>query len=161
MAQDWARLAKAVRLRRTELHWSQDTVREAGGPSDVVLSRIERNEHDDAYPRADTIQKLDKGLLWQPGSAAAVLNGRDPVPLPLTTQQSNGVSDASTEDLLSELWRRIVPGSDSLAELALDEGEPGAGVSKFRGDLRRDVIRGHEASVLGREDDDQRGQGGL
>lgn len=77
--QDWEALAKAVRARRADLQLSQGAVTAAGGPSDLVISRIENNE--EPRPRLDTLRKLDRGLRWQPGTSEAHLAG-SPMPEP-------------------------------------------------------------------------------
>lgn len=76
---DWGALAKAVRGRRGELGLSQGAVAAAGGPSDLVISRIENNE--EPRPRLDTLTKLDRGLRWDSGTSEAVLGG-GPMPVP-------------------------------------------------------------------------------
>lgn len=114
VAEDWARLADAVAKRRAYLRLSQENIRDAGGPSDVVLSRLERNVG--AHPRPDTLHKLDGPLQWEPGSAAAVLNGGDPTPIQKVVSHSRerGFESVSTEALAeivtagaAELQRRI------------------------------------------------------
>ena len=76
---DWEALAKAVRTRRADLGLSQGGVAAAGGPSDVVISRIENNE--EPRPRLDSLRKLDRGLRWEPGTSEAFLAG-EPIPEP-------------------------------------------------------------------------------
>lgn len=71
MAENWANLARAVRARRAELGISQATVQERGGPSDIVIGRIENNEK--PRPRGDTLRKLDQGLGWEPGYSLSIL----------------------------------------------------------------------------------------
>ncbi|WP_025088820.1 helix-turn-helix domain-containing protein [Mycobacteroides abscessus] len=73
MAEDWAALARAVRTRRAELGLTQVAVGQAGGPSDIVVGRVENNE--EPRPRPDTLRKLDKGLGWEPGTSLAILAG--------------------------------------------------------------------------------------
>jgi len=76
---DWEALAKAVRARRADLGLSQGAVAAAGGPSDLVISRVENNE--EPRPRLDTLRKLDRGLRWEPGTSEAFLAG-GPIPEP-------------------------------------------------------------------------------
>jgi hypothetical protein len=98
---DWQRLAQAVADRRRQLGLSQDGIRQAGGPSDVVVARIEAN--DAPHPRDDTINKLDVALEWEPGSARSVLAGGQPRP----TERSVDLTDMSDDELLAELCRRL------------------------------------------------------
>lgn len=120
MTEDWQRLADAVVARRAQLRLSQEDVRAAGGPSDVVLSRIEQCR--EPHPRGNTIQKLDVGLQWEPGSAAAVLAGGEPTPVGQPAALNQVSTDALIDEvvaLVTELQRRaatddprkIVPGS--------------------------------------------------
>lgn len=150
-AKDWARLATAVGDRRRQLALSQTAVRDAGGPSDVVVGRIEQNDHRAGYPRQDTIHKLDAGLQWAPGSAIAILNGGEPTPLDRTPES---VGDALTEDLLLELLGRIVPGTDDLtAQPPSLPHEGKSGRASFRDGLRRAF--GQDSGVRRGEDDSE------
>ena len=102
VSEDWARLAEAVKIWRQERHLSQDRIRAQGGPSDVVLGRIERNE--EPHPRGDTLHKLDAGMGWTPGSASRILRGGDPAPEKPTELD---LTEASDDELLAELCRRL------------------------------------------------------
>lgn len=120
VAEDWGRLADAVKKRREELRLSQDAIRAAGGPSDMVLGRIEKNE--EPHPRDDTLHKLDGPLQWESGSTVDVLNGGDPTPLshrPLGQSRERGFESVSMETLAeiasaatAEIQRRIEDGDD-------------------------------------------------
>ncbi|WP_319028490.1 helix-turn-helix transcriptional regulator [Dietzia sp. PP-33] len=79
MTNDWPRLAEAVRNRRLALRMSQLDVAHAGGPSDTTVSKIE-NQTGKNFAAA-TVNKLDRALEWEAGSAARVLDGGDPTPL--------------------------------------------------------------------------------
>lgn len=58
---------------------TQDDVTAAGGPSDTTQTRVENAEG--PPPNLTTRNKLDRPLRWQPGSAARVWAGGEPVPL--------------------------------------------------------------------------------
>ncbi|MGW2666101.1 hypothetical protein ACWCW7_34540 [Nocardia tengchongensis] len=75
-----ARLGQLALNRRLELGLSQVTVAKAGGPSDTTLTSLEAGTLSKVRPA--TLSKLDAGLRWVPGSAAAILRGEDPTPLP-------------------------------------------------------------------------------
>ncbi|WP_131725095.1 helix-turn-helix domain-containing protein [Mycobacteroides immunogenum] len=82
---DWARLARYVAARRAALGISQEEVEARGGPGAKTFGLIENGGATSMTPR--TIERLDKGLLWTPGSTRATLNGGEPKPLPdLETQ---------------------------------------------------------------------------
>ncbi|WNM65615.1 immunity repressor [Mycobacterium phage Rialto] len=100
---DWERLGKIVRARREYLKLSQAEVQEAGGPSDVVQSRIENNDASKPRPRGSTLRMLDAPLQWEPGSTIETLSGGDPVPIGTNTSVKK-ISDA---DLVAEITRRL------------------------------------------------------
>ncbi|ASZ74421.1 transcriptional repressor [Mycobacterium phage Wachhund] len=100
---DWERLGKIVRARREYLKLSQAEVQEAGGPSDVVQSRIENNDASKPRPRGSTLRMLDAPLQWEPGSTIATLSGGDPVPIGTNTS----VKQISDADLVAEITRRL------------------------------------------------------
>lgn len=75
---DPGRLAAAVRARRQARGWSQRHVAAAGGLGLPTVVGVERGR---TAPRAFTCARLDAGLAWPPGTAAAVLAGTaDPPP---------------------------------------------------------------------------------
>jgi transcriptional regulator with XRE-family HTH domain len=76
---DLVRFGQIVRARRIELGLTQAKVTANGGPSDRRQTRIERGYG--PAPSVDTLDKVDRGLQWAPGSAAAVLRGADPTPV--------------------------------------------------------------------------------
>ncbi|WP_137726192.1 helix-turn-helix domain-containing protein [Prescottella subtropica] len=86
------RLGDYVAARRRELGLTRVQVHQAGGPSVTRLGTIE--EGAGPGPSAQTLQKLDTGLRWQPGSAARTLTGGLPTPLP-DTAESDGLISAS------------------------------------------------------------------
>jgi hypothetical protein len=114
MTRDWLRLAQAVADRRRELGLSQDAVRRAGGPSDVVIANIENNKG--AHPRDDTINKLDRPLRWQPGSAQQILAGGDPDVIERTLD----LREISNDVLLTEIQRRFEEASGARGRPAVD-----------------------------------------
>lgn len=75
-APDWARLAAAVRAARGPR--TQKSITDAGGPSDTTIGKIEANEWRPTRGVNDTLNKLDNGLGWEPGSAARILAGGEP-----------------------------------------------------------------------------------
>lgn len=91
MHPDWARLAAAVRSARGLR--TQKAIADAGGPSDTTIGKIEANEWRPKRGVGDTLDKLDKGLGWSPGSAERILAGGDPTPSesePHAAEQSAG-----------------------------------------------------------------------
>ncbi|OZE28306.1 hypothetical protein CH262_03025 [Rhodococcus sp. 05-2255-1e] len=74
-------LADAVTMRRRALGLTRIGLHEAGGPSDSTMARLESPTATTAYPRPSTLDRLDAGLKWVPGSAAGCLDLREPTPL--------------------------------------------------------------------------------
>ena len=77
--EDWARLAAAVKDRRTELRMTQQDVQDAGGPSSAKIREIE-NQRTSSFSTSKR-RDLERVLRWAPGSVDATLHGDDPVPL--------------------------------------------------------------------------------
>ena len=73
------RFGVIVRKRRLALGLLQDQVHAAGGPSDKRQTGIENGLT--PAPSLTTLAKVDAGLQWAPGSAAATLGGGLPTPL--------------------------------------------------------------------------------
>ncbi len=73
---DWERLARFARAARGPR--TQSEIRNLGGPTDTTQSKIERNEWRPKRGVTDTLEKIDKGYGWRPGSAADVLAGGNP-----------------------------------------------------------------------------------
>lgn len=73
------RLGNAVRIRREELGLQQTDLKRRGGPSSTTLSLIERGLYE-MTPLM--LRRLDQGLDWMDGSAADVLAGLEPTPIP-------------------------------------------------------------------------------
>lgn len=78
-APDFERFARIVKARRDALGLNQEQVSANGGPSSTTFTNIENLRWRPG--RAQTLQRLDIGLRWEPGSAARVLyEGGDPTP---------------------------------------------------------------------------------
>lgn len=98
MTEDWARLGRAVKQWRIDKRLSQERISANGGPSDVVISRIERNEK--PHPRGDTLAKLDAGMEWRPGTSVSILAGGEPIAVGESVFAGRPVRGASTADLM-------------------------------------------------------------
>lgn len=110
------RLADYVAARRRELGLTRAQVQQAGGPSVTRLSTIE--EGAGPGPSAPTLQKLDVGLQWTPGSAARTLAGGLPEALP-DSSGTDGLISASqvavSVDELAGLIRAVNRLTDTYA----------------------------------------------
>jgi hypothetical protein len=108
---NWERLARYVRAARGPR--SQKAIHLAGGPTDTTISKIEGNEWRPTRGVDQTLEKLEKGLEWQPGDAARILRGQEPfesapVVLKPTPARIVLLSQVPTLDLLDEVRRRVV-----------------------------------------------------
>ncbi|ANO05068.1 helix-turn-helix domain-containing protein [Mycobacteroides immunogenum] len=115
MPENWEALARAVRARRADLGISQAAVQDRGGPSDIVIGRIENNEK--PRPRGDTLRKLDLGLGWSEGHSLSILAG--------AAQSVPQGSDDRVKRFVDATERRhrglAVPGDEKVIRDFLDE----------------------------------------
>lgn len=84
VADDYANLAREVEQRLRELNMSKSKFAAIGGPGRSTLATLGKRGY---QPAPDTLERIDKFLLWEPGSALAVLRGglpirRGPTPTP-------------------------------------------------------------------------------
>lgn len=79
MGSGWHSVGDYVRRRRIESKLSRAQFAERLGISLRTLDNIENAERD-TY-RRDTIVSVEAGMMWQPGSVAAVVAGGQPSPL--------------------------------------------------------------------------------
>lgn len=93
MADGSGRLGDYVAARRRELGLTRMQVQQAGGPSVTRLGTIE--DGSGPGPTPQTLQKLDSGLRWQPGSAARTFAGGLPAPLPDAATRDSSLIGAS------------------------------------------------------------------
>jgi hypothetical protein len=78
------RLAREIEQRLRELNMSKSKFAAIGGPGRSTLATLGKRGF---HPAADTLERIDRFLLWEPGSAEAVLKGgfpirRGPTPTP-------------------------------------------------------------------------------
>ena len=74
------RLIHFVDARIAQLNLSKQEVARRGGPAVDTLAKI-RDRSDQRTPMVGTLLRLDSALGWQPGSAAVVLLGGQPLSL--------------------------------------------------------------------------------
>ena len=119
---DLVRFGSMVRGLREDLGLQQEEMKAQGGPSSTTMSGIERGVIVDPAP--STLRKLDVGLRWAPGSAAATLDGGDPEPLPsnavstpLEAWKPRGDPREDIPDLI-DFAGRIVAAAESFVDVA-------------------------------------------
>jgi hypothetical protein len=97
----WVRKARGAR--------SQRSVHADGGPTDTTLGKIETGQWRPTRAVSETLDKLEKGLGWQPGDAARILRGGTPLDAPpLSRVEVVLLSQVPTLDLVDEIRRRVV-----------------------------------------------------
>lgn len=116
-----ARLAQAVEERRAALRdRSYDEIHAAGGPSTTTMTKIRLARP--PAPQTRTLDALDRGLDWEPGSAYAVLwHGEEPRPI---HPALGGEVAGRVLDLMGggSPLRRLVRIRDQLSEVIEDMG---------------------------------------
>lgn len=104
------RFAEIVKTRRAELGLKQTDVRYLRGPSNAWMTKVERAELELLTP--NVAAKLDRGLLWEEGSALRAFFGGEPRSLgpeweDAVRQLLGGASDEATRRRrLTELSQR-------------------------------------------------------
>jgi transcriptional regulator with XRE-family HTH domain len=99
--QDWSRLGRLVRDRRTELGLTQAEVHTAGGPSPATLYLLETGGRDSYRPQV--LRRLERALGWRAGSVRRVLAGGQPM-LEGEDRITSPVGDARASATESETW---------------------------------------------------------
>lgn len=113
------RFGELVAKRRKYLGMTQAQVWDGGsGPSTKTLTQIEQGYGPDPGP--GTLGKLDARLQWQPGSAARLLQGGEPIPLEVRPFSEHDLQQHSR--LLYELDRVGVDGIAARGTPRIAEG---------------------------------------
>lgn len=126
----WQRLAHAVTTRRTALGLTQAQVAAAGGPSAGTMRLIEgalQNNYRDSI-----LGRLERALLWAPGSVNAVLHGGHPAEIgaphaPTATpttpldDELQAIADNSRNPALRQWAASLLRDVHQLREVARDE----------------------------------------
>ena len=73
---DYENLRKWVEKRLLELQMSKSRLAAVGGPARTTLATIGKRGYS---PNAETLERIDTHLMWEPGSALAALKGGTPV----------------------------------------------------------------------------------
>lgn len=76
--QDWSRLGRLIKERRTDLGLTQGEVHSAGGPSSATLYLLETGRRGNSY-RPQILRRLERALGWRGGSIGRVLDGGQPL----------------------------------------------------------------------------------
>lgn len=104
-----------------DLNMSAAQLARDGGPSDTTLTRVLAGNP--PAPRSDTLERLDRGLRWEPGSAKRVLKGGGPTPEPffrsMRTEEELGEA-ITTAQHRSVARLQEAGGGDEAVEQAID-----------------------------------------
>lgn len=73
---DYSNLAREIETRLRELNMSKTKFAAIGGPGRSTLATLGKRGY---QPAPDTLERIDRFLLWEPGSARAVLMGALPI----------------------------------------------------------------------------------
>ncbi|MCP3805422.1 helix-turn-helix domain-containing protein [Allokutzneria sp. A3M-2-11 16] len=96
---DWSRVADEARSRREARGWSQLEVAARGSIGLDTVQAIEAARR--VSYRGRTLDGLERGLDWRPGSIEAILRGGKPT----GTEQDLNVDEAAPDDELTRLLR--------------------------------------------------------
>ncbi len=105
MEPNWTALATAIKKRRTELRFSQDGLANEAG---VSRSTIQKLEWATARPEYETLQKVERALGWEPGSADDVLRGSRPKLAGRPLGASEWSEGSSTQPDLATVLNHVV-----------------------------------------------------
>lgn len=130
VTETWDRLAAAVRARRKTLRLTQRELAEQAGVNVMTIRNIEGLRQFSKMP--GTIGKVERALGWEPGSAEAVTEGRDPTLVSGTVNGrapsvTSGADDASEIRGLPAGIRAALSEGEHLAGDVIDLSEPGSG----------------------------------
>ena len=117
----YADLAREIQLRLRELNMSKSKFATIGGPGRSTLATMGRRGHQAA---PETLDKIDKFLLWEPGSAEAVLNGEAPTRLgPTPTPHPSLVPLNAVLDRQRRLLAQLTRWEQSIAQMKTEVAE--------------------------------------
>lgn len=130
---DWARLGRYVRTARGAR--AQKDITASGGPSDETLSKIEQGRWTPTRSVQSTLEKLEKGLGWAPGSANVILAGGDPTQADANTP----ATPAGTGRVVVNLDQNSGDLVTTLTEVLQTSELPASAQARLEG-LRDDVL---------------------
>lgn len=108
----WDRLGHWVRNARGAR--SQKAIHLLGGPTDTTIGKIETGQWRPTRAVSETLEKLEKGLGWNPGDATRILRGEEPLGTTGRRVEVVLLSQVPMLDLVDEIRRRVV--SEELAD---------------------------------------------
>jgi hypothetical protein len=139
---DYMNLAHEVEIRLRELNMSKTKFAAIGGPGRSTLATLGKRGY---RPAPDTLERIDRFLLWEPGSALAVLKGGLPIRRgPTPTPHPSLVPLNAVLDRLRRMSARLARYEQGIAQMQQEVGEAINHVSLAISDLgdprRREVL---------------------
>jgi hypothetical protein len=139
---DYMNLAREVQIRLRELNMSKTKFAAIGGPGRSTLATLGKRGY---QPAPDTLDRIDRFLLWEPGSALAVLKGGLPIRRgPTPTPHPSLVPLNAVLDRLRRMSARLARYEQGIQQMQEEVGEAINHVTLAISDLgdprRREVL---------------------
>jgi hypothetical protein len=132
-ADDYLNLAREIETRLRELNMSKSKFAAIGGPGRSTLATLGKRGY---QPAPDTLERIDRFLLWEPGSALAVLKGGLPIRRgPTPTPHPSLVPLNAVLERLRRMSARLARYEQGIAQMQQEVGEAINHVSLAIGDL--------------------------
>lgn len=120
-ADDYLNLAREVETRLRELNMSKSKFAAIGGPGRSTLATLGKRGY---QPAPDTLDRIDRFLLWEPGSALAVLKGGLPIRRgPAPTPHPSLVPLNAVLDRLRRMSARLARYEQGIQQMQQEVGE--------------------------------------
>jgi hypothetical protein len=147
---DYMNLAHEVEIRLRELNMSKTKFAAIGGPGRSTLATLGKRGY---QPAPDTLERIDRFLLWEPGSALAVLKGGLPIRRgPTPTPHPSLVPLNAVLDRLHRMSARLARYEQGIQQMQEEVGEALNHVTLAISDLgdprRREVFDAAEANRI-------------
>lgn len=102
----WAALATAIRAAREARGLTQEALADLAGVAEGSIQNIESGKPRNRMPQ--TLAKIEPHLGWAPGSGRVILDGGEPVLVPVTHDASASLRAGGDDKLRKKLPLRIV-----------------------------------------------------
>lgn len=141
-ADDYLNLAREIEIRLRELNMSKTKFAAIGGPGRSTLATLGKRGY---QPAPDTLERIDRFLLWESGSALAVLKGGLPIRRgPTPTPHPSLVPLSAVLDRLRRMSARLARYEQGIQQMQQEVGEAINHVTLAINDLgdprRREVV---------------------
>jgi hypothetical protein len=121
MADDYMSLAREIETRLHELNMSKTKFAAIGGPGRSTLATLGKRGY---QPAPDTLERIDRFLFWEPGSALAVLKGGLPIRRgPTPTPHPSLVPLNAVLDRLRRMSARLARYEQGIQQMQQEVGE--------------------------------------